>query len=177
LLKNPKAVGFLFADKVYQSKLINCRVHHAGLVGFMFIRDVNETLMQQCTAEYCQQSGVFLADLKLPEHIAPMDFEAQLHHTDHVIGNFGPFAVDDLSPYRTDMIDFDMIIFNPCISCIIQAYPRQFGLRTTIVHQSHFTDKIYPQLNFMLHTPPTIIINMFFHITVKWVLPRMVLLI
>jgi parallel beta-helix repeat protein len=102
---SPKAVGFLFADKVYQSKLINCRVHHAGLVGFMFIRDVNETLMQQCTAEYCQQSGVFLTDLKLPEHIAPMDFEAQLHHTDHVIGNFGPFAVDDLSPYRTDMID------------------------------------------------------------------------
>ncbi|WP_221894539.1 right-handed parallel beta-helix repeat-containing protein [Bathymodiolus japonicus methanotrophic gill symbiont] len=79
---SPRAVGVLFSDQVYQSKLINCRVQYAGLVGFMFIRDVNETLMQQCTAEYCQQSGVFLTDLKLPGHIDPMDFEAQLHHTD-----------------------------------------------------------------------------------------------
>jgi len=102
---SPKAVGVLLADKVYQSKLINCRVQYAGLVGFMFIRDVNETLMQSCTAEHCQQSGVFLTDLKLPEHIDAMDFAAQLHHTDHVIGNFAPFASDDPSPYRTDMID------------------------------------------------------------------------
>lgn len=102
---SPRAVGFLLADNVIQSKLINCRVHYAGLVGFMFIRDVNETLMQGCMAEYCQQSGVFLTDLKLPEHIDPLDFPAQLHHTDHVIGNFGPFAVEDPSPYRTDMID------------------------------------------------------------------------
>jgi len=102
---SPRAVGFLLADSVIQSKLINCRVHYAGLVGFMFIRDVNETLMQGCISEYCQQGGVFLSDLKLPEHIAPLDFPAQLHHTDHVIGNFGPFSVEDPSPYRTDMID------------------------------------------------------------------------
>lgn len=102
---SPRAVGVLFADKVYQAKLINCCVQYAGLVGFMFIRDVNETLMQNCTAEYCQQSGVFLTDLKLPEHIDAMDFTAQLHHTDHVIGNFAPFSPDDPTPYRTDMID------------------------------------------------------------------------
>ncbi|OQK16698.1 hypothetical protein AU255_01975 [Methyloprofundus sedimenti] len=101
---SPRGVGVLLADKVYQTKLINCRVQYAGLVGFMFIRDVHETLMQNCTAEYCQQSGVFLTDLKLPEHIDALDFAAQLHHTDHVIGNFAPFAPEDPSPYRTDII-------------------------------------------------------------------------
>ncbi len=102
---SPRAVGILLADKVDKTKLLNCRVKHAGLVGFMFIRDVNETLMKNCASEYCQQGGVFLTDLKLPKTIDPLDFQAQLHHTDHVIGNFAPFAADDPSPYRTDIID------------------------------------------------------------------------
>jgi len=115
---SPRAVGFLLADNVWQSKLINCRVDYAGLVGFMFIRDVNETLMQACRAEYCQQGGVFLTDLKLPEHIDPLDFPAQLHHTDHVIGNFAPFAVEDASPYRTDIVN-----------CVF-AHNRKMGITT-----------------------------------------------
>lgn len=102
---SPRAVGILLADKVDKTKLINCRVKHAGLVGFMFIRDVNETLMKNCVAEYSQQGGVFLTDLKLPKTIDPLDFQAQLDHTDHIIGNFAPFSIDDPSPFRTDIID------------------------------------------------------------------------
>ncbi|MCU7815064.1 MAG: right-handed parallel beta-helix repeat-containing protein [Candidatus Thiodiazotropha sp. (ex Rostrolucina anterorostrata)] len=102
---SPRAVGILLADQVYQTKLVNCRVQHAGLVGFMFIRDVIETLMTNCSAEYCQQSGVFLTDLKLPDDIDPLDFSAQLDYTNHTIGNFAPFAADDPSPYRTDIIN------------------------------------------------------------------------
>jgi parallel beta-helix repeat protein len=104
-INSPRAVGLLLADKVCQTKLIGCRVKHAGLVGFMFIRDVNETLMKGCIAEYCQQSGVFLTDLKLTDNINLLDFSAQLDHTHQVIGNFAPFAFDDPSPYRTDITD------------------------------------------------------------------------
>lgn len=102
---SPRAVGVLLADNVDKTRILNCRVKHAGLVGFMFIRDVNETLMKNCTSEYCQQGGMFLTDLKLPQHIDPLDFQAQLHHTDHDIGNFAPFSIDDPCPYRTDIID------------------------------------------------------------------------
>jgi parallel beta-helix repeat protein len=102
---SPRAVGILLADNVYQTKIINCRVQHAGLVGFMFIRDVNETIMKNCIAEYCQQSGIFLTDLKLPDNIDPLDFSAQLDHTSQMIGSFAPFSFDDPSPYRTDIID------------------------------------------------------------------------
>ncbi|MDT8407310.1 MAG: right-handed parallel beta-helix repeat-containing protein [Methylococcales bacterium] len=101
----PRAVGFLLADRVIGSHFEQCKVSHAGLVGFMLVRDVHETVMQQCVAEYCQQGGMFLTDLKCPKSIAPLDFQAQLHHTDQVIGNFAPFAPDDPFPYRTDMID------------------------------------------------------------------------
>lgn len=104
-IMSPRAVGVLLADRVYETKIINCKVSHAGLVGFMLIRDVNETLIKNCVAEYSQQGGVFLTDLKLPEHIDPLDFKAQLYHTDRVIGNFGPFSAQDPSPYRTDIID------------------------------------------------------------------------
>lgn len=101
---SPRALGMLFADQVHQTKIINCRVHHAGQAGFMFIRSVSETLMKNCIAEYCQQSGVSLTDLKLPDDVDPLDFSAQLDYTNNIIGNSAPFAVDDPSPYRTDMI-------------------------------------------------------------------------
>lgn len=104
-LSSPRGVGFLLADKVQQTDFLNCHVRCAGLVGYMLVRDVHETLLRDCSAEYCQQSGVFLTDLKLPEHIEALDFVAQLHYTDHVIGNFGPFAAHDPSPYRTDIIN------------------------------------------------------------------------
>jgi parallel beta-helix repeat protein len=115
---SPRAVGVLLADKVYETKIIGCKVSCAGLVGIMLIRDVNETLIKNCTAEYCQQGGVFLTDLKLPENIDPLDFEAQLHHTDKVIGNFGPFSAQDPSPYRTDII-----------ACVFQ-HNRKMGITT-----------------------------------------------
>jgi parallel beta-helix repeat protein len=102
---SPRAVGLLLADDVYQTKLINCRVHNAGQMGFLFVRDVKETLMKSCTAEYCQHSGILLTDMKLPDHIEPMDFSAQIHYTLHIIGNAAPFAYDDPSPYRTDIVD------------------------------------------------------------------------
>lgn len=104
-IASPRGNGFLLADHVYQTTFINCHVKCAGLVGFMLVRDVHETLMKDCSAEYCQQSGVFLTDLKLPEHIDPLDFEGQLHHTDHIVGNFAPFNVNDPSSYRTDMLN------------------------------------------------------------------------
>lgn len=104
-ISSPRGNGFLLADGVYQSTFLNCHVKCAGLVGFMLVRDVRETLMKDCSAEYCLQSGVFLTDLQLPNHIDPLDFEAQLHHTDHIVGNFAPFSVNDPSPYRTDMLN------------------------------------------------------------------------
>jgi parallel beta-helix repeat protein len=93
-------------------------VNHAGQAGFMFIRDVSETLMKNCVAEYCQQSGLFLTDLKLTDNLDPLDFSAQLAYTNHVIGNFAPFAIDDPSPYRTDIID--------CVFC----HNRKMGITT-----------------------------------------------
>jgi hypothetical protein len=102
---SPRGNGFLLADHVYKATFLNCHVKYAGLVGFVLMRDVQETLMNGCSAEYCQQSGVFLTDLKLPAHIDPLDFAGQLHYTDHVIGNFAPFSSTDPSPYRTDIIN------------------------------------------------------------------------
>lgn len=102
---SPRAVGFLLADNVLETRFNQCHVSDAGLVGFMFIRDVRETVLQNCSAEFCQQSGVFLTDLKLPDHIDPLDFAAQLHHTDQIIGNFAPFSANDPSPFRTDIIN------------------------------------------------------------------------
>ncbi|MFI3137221.1 MAG: right-handed parallel beta-helix repeat-containing protein [Methylococcaceae bacterium] len=104
-IASPRAIGFLLADHVYNTTFLNCVVHHAGLVGFMLVRDVRETLLKDCRAEYCQQSGIFLTDLKLPDHIDALDFEKQLHHTDYLIGNFAPFSITDPSPYRTDLIN------------------------------------------------------------------------
>lgn len=102
---SPRAVGLLLADNVNQTKLINCRVQHAGLTGFMFIRDVKETLIKNCIAEYCHLSGIVLTDLKLPDNIDPLDFPAQLNFTNKIIGNAAPFAYDDPTPHRTDIID------------------------------------------------------------------------
>ncbi len=101
---SPRSVGVLLADRVYKTKLINCCVKNSGTFGFVFIRDVNETLMKNCAAEYGQQSGVLLTDLKLPETIDSFDFHAQFHHTHHVIGNAAPFSFNDPSPYRIDII-------------------------------------------------------------------------
>jgi parallel beta-helix repeat protein len=101
----PRAVGFLLADGVSRTRLEHCYVSHAGLVGFMMIRDVRDTILQSCVAEYCGQSGVFLTDLKLPFGMDPLDFDGQIYHTSTVIGNFGPFAPEDPSPYRNTFTD------------------------------------------------------------------------
>ncbi|MEK8017109.1 MAG: right-handed parallel beta-helix repeat-containing protein [Candidatus Parabeggiatoa sp.] len=102
---SPRAVGFLFSDGVHRAQLERCAVYDAGLVGFMMVRDVRNTVLHACIAERCQQSGVFLTDLKLPPNLEPLDFIAQIHHTAEIIGNFGPFLPDDPSPYRNTIID------------------------------------------------------------------------
>jgi parallel beta-helix repeat protein len=101
----PRAVGFLLADGVSRARLEHCAVSHAGLVGFMMIRNVRDTILQSCVAEYCGQSGVFLTDLKLAQGMDPLDFDGQIHYTNQVVGNFGPFAPEDPSPYRNSFID------------------------------------------------------------------------
>ncbi|MFZ5775266.1 MAG: hypothetical protein ACOY3Z_07265 [Thermodesulfobacteriota bacterium] len=97
----PRAVGFLLADGVRAARLEHCTVSRAALVGFMLVRDVQDTVLHACVAEYCGQGGAFLTDLRLPSGMDPMDFDGQLHHTNEIIGNFGPFAPEDPSPYRT----------------------------------------------------------------------------
>lgn len=104
-ISSPRGNGFLLVDSVYNTAILNCHVKNAGVAGFMLIRDVCETLIKDCSAEYCQQNGVLLTDLKLPPHLDPLDFDGQHHHTHHVIGNAGPFASADPSPYRTDIIN------------------------------------------------------------------------
>jgi hypothetical protein len=69
----------------------------------MLLREVSDTILHSCVAEHCLQSGVFLTDMKLPSGIDPLDFDAQIHHTNEVIGNFGPFAAGDPCPCRTTM--------------------------------------------------------------------------
>ncbi|MBF0209547.1 MAG: right-handed parallel beta-helix repeat-containing protein [Desulfamplus sp.] len=102
---NPIAVGFLFADNVEQTTLTRCSVIKAGLVGYMLIRDVNYTLFDSCKAKECEQSGIFLTDLKLPQGVEPLDFNAQIHYTSEVVGNFGPFDPDDPAPCHTTIIN------------------------------------------------------------------------
>jgi len=101
----PRAVGFLLSDGVYRARFERCSVYRAGLVGFMMIRDVQDTILDSCIAEECQQSGVFLTDIKLPAGMDPLDFDAQIHHTNSIIGNFGPFAPEDPSPCRTTFMN------------------------------------------------------------------------
>lgn len=97
----PRAVGFLLADGVRWARFEHCVVRRAGLAGFMMVRDVRDTILQSCVAEYCGQGGAFLTDLKLPSGMDPLDFDAQIHYTNEVIGNFGPFSPEDPSPYRS----------------------------------------------------------------------------
>lgn len=100
----PRAIGFLFSDDVHRVRLDRCAVYNAGLVGFMMVRNVRDTVLQSCIAEGCEQSGVFLTDLKLPQGMDPLDFDAQIQYTNEVIGHFGPFAPEDPSPYRNALI-------------------------------------------------------------------------
>lgn len=102
---SPLAVGFLFSDGVHQSNLNHCLVYEAGLAGFMMVRDVSEVTLDSCIAEKCQQSGIFLTDMKLPTGMDPLDFNAQIYHTNEVIGNFGPFHPDDPSPCNNTFIN------------------------------------------------------------------------
>ncbi|MBF0228856.1 MAG: right-handed parallel beta-helix repeat-containing protein [Desulfamplus sp.] len=102
---NPIAVGFLFSDNVEHTTITRCSVIKAGLVGYMLIRDVNYTVLDSCSAKECEQSGVFLTDLKLPQGVNPLDFNAQIHYTSQVIGNFGPFAPNDPSPCHTTIVN------------------------------------------------------------------------
>ncbi len=101
----PRAVGFLFSDEVYRARLERCTVYEADIVGFMMIRDVQDTVLDSCIAERCKQSGIFLTDLKLPPEIEPLDFQAQIHYTTEIIGNFGPFSPADPAPYRNTLIN------------------------------------------------------------------------
>lgn len=101
----PLAVGFLLSDHVYRVRMTDCSVYHAGLAGFMLVRDVADCVLQECVAQHCMQSGIFFTDLKCPAEIAPLDFDAQIYHTLKVIGNFGPFAPDDPSPQRNALIN------------------------------------------------------------------------
>ena len=102
---NPSTVGFLLADKVSNVTFEQCRVSKAGVVGFMLVRDVYNTTMRDCIAEGCEQSGLFLTDLKCPASIDLLDFDAQIHHTTQVIGNFAPFDFDDPAPNRTTLLN------------------------------------------------------------------------
>jgi len=99
----PQMTGFLLADNVKRVQFDCCSVSNAGLGGFMLVRDVNDCVFEKCTAQYCQQSGIFLTDLKLPEHLDPLDFDAQLHFTSEIIGNFAPFIATDLTPVRNTL--------------------------------------------------------------------------
>ncbi|OQW94933.1 MAG: hypothetical protein BWK79_04190 [Beggiatoa sp. IS2] len=99
----PRAIGFLLSDNVYRTHFEHCAVHKAGLVGFMLIRDVRDTVLESCLAEYCQQSGVFLTDMKLPPGVDPLDFDAQIHYTSETIGNFGVFSPEDPCTYRNTL--------------------------------------------------------------------------
>jgi parallel beta-helix repeat protein len=101
----PLAVGFLLSDQVYRARLERCAVYHAGLAGFMLVRDVSDCVFDGCIAERCQQSGIFLTDLKLPPNVAPLDFDSQIHHTINIIGNFAPFAADDPAPQRNTLMN------------------------------------------------------------------------
>ncbi len=127
----PQMTGFLLADGVRRALFNQCNVTLAGLGGFMLVRDVTDCIFEQCKAEHCQQSGIFLTDLKLPEHLDPLDFDAQLHYTSEIIGNFAPFAPTDLTPVRNTLnncvfrgnrkmgITTDGVGFLRVINCII----------------------------------------------------------
>ena len=99
----PRGVGFLFSDGVVGTRLTGCSVRQAGLVGFMMVRDVRDTVLDSCVADKCGQSGVFLTDLKLPPAMDPLDFDAQIHYTNEVVGNFAPFSPEDPSPQNTTL--------------------------------------------------------------------------
>ena len=118
VLEQPRATGFLLADKVSYVQFAHCRVSGSGLTGFMLVRDVYEISLRQCRAEYCQQSGMFITDLARPAHIAHADFNAQIHHTMHEIGNFAPFDPQDPAPQR---ISLDQCVF---------AWNRKMGITT-----------------------------------------------
>lgn len=126
----PRAVGLLLADNVHSSTVINCHVTYAGLVGFMLIRNVRETVFKNCSAEHCSQSGMFLTDLTLPEHIDPLDFISQIKHTDEFIGNFAPYNPSDPSPYRIDITN-----------CLFR-YNRKMGITTDGVGHLHVRDTV-----------------------------------
>ena len=100
----PLAGGFLLADHVYRVRLTQCAVYHAGLTGFMLVRDVADCILQACIAEYCMQGGIFITDLKLPPEMDALDFDGQIHYTAQVIKNFAPFAPDDAAPQRNSLI-------------------------------------------------------------------------
>jgi parallel beta-helix repeat protein len=102
-IHHPLAGGFLLADGVYRVQMFACSVFHAGLTGFMLVRDVADCLLHECRAEYCMQGGIFLTDLVCPPEIAALDFDAQIHHTLRVIKNFAPFAADDPAPQRNTL--------------------------------------------------------------------------
>lgn len=102
---HPVAVGFLFSDNVADAMLMGCSVHKAGLVGYMQIRDVRNSVFDSCVATQCEQSGVFLTDLKLPSGMDPLDFDAQIEYTNQVIGNFAPYHSDDPTNYNTVFIN------------------------------------------------------------------------
>ncbi len=101
----PFAVGFLLSDQVYRVRMTQCSVYHAGLVGFMLIRDVADCVLQECVAEHCMQGGIFFTDLKLPPGMSPLDFDGQIYHTIKVIGNFAPFAPNDPTPQRNSLLN------------------------------------------------------------------------
>lgn len=127
----PQMTGFLLADGVKRVSLNQCNVISAGLGGFMLVRDVTDCIFEQCKAEHCQQSGIFLTDLKLPEHLDPLDFDGQLHYTSEIIGNFAPFSPTDLTPVRNTLsncvfrgnrkmgITTDGVGFLRVINCVI----------------------------------------------------------
>lgn len=101
----PRGIGFLFSDGVHRVRLGHCAVYNAGLWGFMMMRDVRDTVLQSCVAEWCDLSGILLTDMKLPDGTDPLDFDAQMHYTNSVVGNAAPFAPDDPTPCRNTLID------------------------------------------------------------------------
>lgn len=117
-ISSPRGIGFLLSDDVAGTSFSRCSVDHAALVGYMFIRDIRETRLEACRAEYCRQSGVFLTDLKLPPGVDAKDFDGQIRYTNQVIGNFAPFAADDPTPIRTAFVN-----------CVFQ-HNRKMGITT-----------------------------------------------
>jgi len=101
----PLAGGFLLADHVYHVRFNQCAVYHAGLTGFMLVRDVADCVLQACVAEYCMQGGIFITDLKRPPELDALDFDGQIHYTSQVIKNFAPFAATDPAPQRNSLIN------------------------------------------------------------------------